>query len=291
LTTSKPDEHRISINIAGFPLLLQTENANLARRLRQRYVDFLVEDAVPLLTLELQIAPGAVFIPLAPGPWIIESDYQETRLTYRSYLEEGEVDWASGRGRLSMHENAHIENFLRVIYAWLCLQDGGLLLHAAGLIRNGEGYVFFGPSGAGKTTTTRLSQDEAIILSDDLVILRPRGDHVRLFGVPFKGELSAAPRANQEAPLKAIYRLRQDDRHAVVPLAHTRAVAELVASAPFVVRDRKLSQQLMSVCDTLARQARVHELRFRRDKGFWKAIDEYNQGIPTTTSANGRARL
>ena len=105
----------------------------------RRYVDFLDQAVEPLVTIDLQITPGAQFIAPRPGPLVIESSYRPEGLTYLSYLEAGSVDWQTGRGQLEMHPEAGVENFLRVVYAWLCLQDGGLLLHAAGLIRHGEG--------------------------------------------------------------------------------------------------------------------------------------------------------
>ena len=181
-----------------------------------------------------------------------------------------------------------MENFLRTLYAWFCVKNDSILLHAAGVIRNGEGYVFFGPSGAGKTTTTYLAAKQGHILSDDLVIIRKHKGQYHLYGVPFKGELSDAPRSNKHAPLKGIFRLRQDDSHYLEPLSTTTAIAELVASAPFVVRELSLSPDLISVCTDLARSTTVQQLHFKRDDGFWEVIDGYFANVPATASANGR---
>ncbi len=278
--------HVIKLDIADYAIVLQTKSEAMAERLRSRYVDFLADEGDPVATITLNVIPGAEFLELIPGPWIIESAYSDSGLTYRSYLEQGAVDWTTRQGYLDMHPEAHIENFLRVVYAWLCLQDGGLLLHAAGLIRDDAGYVFFGPSGAGKTTTTRLSADQSEILSDDLVILRCTGDECILHGVPFKGDYSDAPRANQRAPLKAIFRLKQDSAHYLEPLPHVTAVAELVASSPFIVRDLGLSQKLISVCQHIAKTVPVQLMHFRRDNGFWRVIDEHYQDLPETAPAN-----
>ncbi len=283
---STRDLHVIHLDIADYIIRLQTEDAGMAERLRNRYSDFLSGGGDPVATITLNVIPGAEFLELIPGPWIIESEYSDDGLTYRSYLEQGAVDWTTRQGYLDMHPEAHIENFLRVVYAWLCLQDGGLLLHAAGLIRNDAGFVFFGPSGAGKTTTTRLSADQAEVLSDDLVILRCTDGNCVLHGVPFKGDYSDAPRANQMAPLKAIFRLKQDSIHYLEPLPHVTAVAELVASSPFVVRDLGLSQKLISVCQQIARAVPVQLMHFRRDNGFWRIIDEHYEDLPETAPAN-----
>lgn len=291
MTAQEHHQHKIAITIADFTIELHTTSAELANRLRERYADFLDSIQRPILTIELSLVADALYIPPRPGRWIIESNYEESRLTYRSYTEQGHVDWQTNHGFLEMRPDAHVENFLRVIFAWLCLKHQGLLLHGAGLVRNQQGYVFFGPSGAGKTTTTRLSAPVADILSDDLVILRPRNGHCQLYGVPFRGELSEAPRANQQAPLKGIFRLRQDTAHFLQPLSTTVATAELVASSPFVVRELKLSQQLITVCKNIVQTVPIQELHFRRDNGFWQVIDGYYQDVSPTPSANGRPGL
>lgn len=283
-------QHQILINIANFVVALNTNDTEVAQRIQERYHEFLGTDERPQISVTLKIVPGALYIEPKPGPWIIESSYSAERLTYCSYQERGEVDLVSGLGYLEMDPTAHIENFLRTVYAWLCVQNDALLLHSAGVIRDGFGYVFFGPSGAGKTTTSRLASKTAHVVSDDLVIIQSGENGCTLYGVPFKGELSEAPRANQQAPLRGLFRLRQDTSHYLEPLPHVKAVADLIAASPFIVRERQLSDQLVSVCNKIARYVPVQQLHFKRDDGFWKVIidEQQSKEIPETASANGR---
>ncbi len=263
----------IPITIAGIPVHLLVNDSSMAERIHHHYAAFLGEGRdEAALRLKVQVRKGARFVPIQPGPWIINLAYDAGRIKFRSYLEAGEADFGSAQGHVIMAPEGNLENFLRVVYAWLCLQRGGLLLHAAGLIRDGQGYVFFGPSGAGKTTTARLSEGMAQVLSDDLVIIRYVDDRYTLFGVPFRGELVAAPRANAQAPLAGIYRLRKDQRHAVAPLSPAEGVAELAAAAPFVVADRASAAALLEVCSALTAAVPVRALHFRRDDGFWSVI-------------------
>jgi hypothetical protein len=278
----------IIVNIANMAVALETQDEQVADRIRQRYAAFLDPTAAPLFVIRLEIIPGALFIQPKAGPWVIESSYSQEELTYLSYTERGQINLQSGVGCLEMAPTAHVENFLRVAYAWLCLQNGGLLLHAAGAIRNGQGFVFFGPSGAGKTTTSRLAARTADVVSDDLVIIRGDNGRCILHGVPFKGELSDAPRANQSAPLAGLYRLRQDTSHYLEPIPRAQAVAELAAASPFVVREPALSDRLLELCNRIAKTIPVQQLHFRRDDGFWKVIDGREQSLPQTASPNGR---
>jgi hypothetical protein len=284
-------QHRqhISLDIAGFTVALHTDDSAAARRIRERYGAFLTTGRPSQLSISLKITPGALFIQAGPGPWVIESSYGRERLTFRSFTERGEVDLHNGQGWLEMDPSAHVENFLRVVYAWLCLQNGALLLHASGVIREGRGYVFFGPSGAGKSTISELAAATGDVVSDDLVIIRWQPGGCTLHGVPFKGQFSDAPRANQSAPLQGLYRLRQDTGHFLQPLSPGKAVAELVAAAPFVVAEPGLAEQLIAICSRVAGTTLVRQLHFTRDDGFWKVIDGFEQRVPASASPDGRA--
>jgi hypothetical protein len=265
-------QHQILIKIATFVVAFDTSDPGVAQRLEQRYHEFLVSNETPDISVTLKIVPGALYIEPKPGLWVIETSYENNRLIYCSYQERGEVDLISGQGYLEMDPMAPVDNFLRTVYAWLCVTNDALLLHSAGVIRDGLGYVFFGPSGAGKTTTSRLASKTAHVVSDDLVIIHCDENGCTLHGVPFKGELSEAPRANQQAPLKGLYRLRQDTSHFLEPISHIKAVADLVAASPFIVREKRLSDQLMKVCSKIAQCVPVQELHFKRDVGFWRVI-------------------
>jgi len=274
LSKSGNFQYRISVKIANFVVALDTNDTGVAQRLEQRYHEFLGSNETPDISITLKIVPGALYIEPKPGPWIIESSYEGDRLVYRSYQEQGEVDLINGQGYLEMDPKTQVDNFLRTIFAWLCVMNDALLLHSAGVIRDGLGYVFFGPSGAGKTTTSRLASKSGHVVSDDLVIISCGVNKCTLHGVPFKGELSEAPRANQQAPLKGLYRLRQDTSHYLEPIPHIKAVADLVAASPFIVREKQLSEQLMKVCSKIAKCVPVQQLHFKRDDGFWEIITD-----------------
>lgn len=288
LPSSDSQMEHIIIQIAEIAISVTTTDLTMAQRIRHRYHDFLQPTATPVVTISVIVKPGAVYIQPGPGTWIIETHYDSERLTYKSYTEYGELNLITGKGFVEMASDAHIENYLRVIYAWLCLNVGGLLMHASGVIRREVGYVFFGPSGAGKTTTSRLAAREAAVLSDDLVIIRKKDDQYYLYGVPFKGEMSDAPRANQCAPLQAIFRLRQDSRHYLEPMSRVIAVAEMAGSAPFINNVSALNDTLLATCNQIAQAISVQQLHFRRDDGFWKVIDEFFEPVPHATRTDSR---
>jgi hypothetical protein len=212
--------------------------------------------------------------------WRIETGQVGPRLWYRSYCEQGWLDLAARRGRLVLRTCGQAENFLRVATARLALARGGLLLHASGVIWRGRGYAFFGYSGAGKSTVASLAPPGAVIVSDDLVLLRVREEQVWLHGVPFRGELENAPRVNAAAPLAALLALRQGPSHCLCPLPHAVAAAGLLAATPFVAGDPSAQAAALAVCMEVARRQGVHELAFARDPGFWPLLAALPAELP-----------
>ena len=267
----------LTVCIADWPVTLTfAERGDESRaRFAERYAEFLVPPQPSALALDVRVEPGPDFIPVAAGAWQINTRSRNGRIEFESYYESGWAEPAAGRGALTLRPQGDPENFLRVVYAWLCLNQGAVLLHACGVVRNGRGYVFFGPSGSGKTTTARLSLDAGCtVLSDDLVILKKRGQPFWLHGVPFRGDLPEAPRINQSAPAQAVFALVKDSEHGISPMPAGESAARLASCAPFVMSQPSTARRVMEICADLASSVPVRQLRFRRDPGFWRLIDK-----------------
>jgi hypothetical protein len=262
----------IKIEIADICVGLKVNDSEITQQILGRYADFLSPDGTPEVTVQVEVREGVQFVPLEPGLYVINSSFQDGRLTFESYFEAGFVDMASGQGHLLIAPCGSIENFLRVLYSWRCIYKDALLVHSAGVIKDGKAFVFFGPSRSGKTTVACLSLDH-MVLSDDLVIIK-KDDTYKAYGVPFQGDMPETPRTNAQANLYGLFCLKKDASHFIRPLGHSQAVAELISCVPFVIKDLALSQRAMDICTNLIASVPVKELHFRRDKGFWKVIDE-----------------
>jgi hypothetical protein len=115
---------------------------------------------------------------------------------------------------------------------------GAGVVHACGVIADGHGLIFGGPSDVGKTTLARLWRgDGATLLNDDRVILRVDDGKAQLSGSPWHGE-EPEVRA-QTVPLRAIFHLKQSRENKVRKLAGTEALAKLIATtvAPFYLKE------------------------------------------------------
>ncbi len=112
----------------------------------------------------------------------------------------------------------------------------GVEVHALGLVDDaGNGHLFLGHSGAGKSTSARLwlRKPGVHILSDDRIILRRDGGQVWMHGTPWHGDAGiASPKA---ALLSHIYILEQAPSNELVAMPRSAATAEIFARS-FVPR-------------------------------------------------------
>lgn len=112
----------------------------------------------------------------------------------------------------------------QVLLAPLLAARGGCLLHAAGVIRGGAGWLFAGHSTAGKSTIARMLRGRAEILCDDRIALRPDGSGgFRVHGTWSHGDVPDI--SPSSAPLTDLFLLRKSGEDAAAPLPDRGEVA------------------------------------------------------------------
>ncbi|MEM1247884.1 MAG: hypothetical protein AAGK22_16035 [Acidobacteriota bacterium] len=173
------------------------------------------------------------------------------------------------------------ENLLRVLCAYRCLQQGGALLHSSGVLTERGVHLFIGPSGAGKTTVARLSQERGLgVLSDDINLVLP-ADGAGSFAqrLPFAGELGNGlpARPGDRGVVVGLHRLVQGPRHELRALSGGSGLAALLGSCPFVNSDPFALDRLIANLEPL--QDLVTELSFRRDADFWQLLSPSRQEV------------
>ena len=165
------------------------------------------------------------------------------------------------------------ENFLRAMTAGFIQARGGMLLHGAAVVRGGRAYVFFGPSGSGKTTVTRFSQRD-LVLSDDLTLLVPAADGFQAAGIPFGMAHHHVPDSNEAFPIAGLHRLVQSKEVRRERVTGAAAMAEVVASLPFVLDSDVDPRPAVENAARLVATTPLWRLHFRKDDAFWDVIEE-----------------
>lgn len=163
-----------------------------------------------------------------------------------------------------------------LLFVNLLAQGRGAEIHGCGLRdAEGNGYLFPGQSGAGKSTMARLwlGREGVKILSDERVVLRKADGQIWMHGTPWHGDAKLA-RADK-AILNNIFFLRHGSANEIAPLSATEAAARLFACSfpPFHSADG-VGFMLSFFADVI-QSIPAHELRFLPDQ---RIIEMFEQG-------------
>lgn len=265
----------LSLTIAGWTLAVDLPDPRWLPPLLPRLGRFLSErPADQRLAVVLDHDPA-----LAPGgePRVEETD---AGLYLRHDNFEGHVP-AEGPARLTIFQPGDapddptytmvVDSLLRLCLAEHLLPRGGVMLHAAGIAASDQaGYVFFGPSGAGKTTVCRLSHPRYRILCDEIVAIRPDDGRYRLYGTPFCGAWGES--LNEDVPLCELFFLRQAPRIRRVPLTLPHAVRALMESAVVYRTGPATVSQLMDALIALLQGVDATQLEFEPKESLWETV-------------------
>ena len=150
-------------------------------------------------------------------------------------------------------------------------QGRGAEIHGCGVVdADGNGHLFVGQSGAGKSTMARLweRQKGIQILSDDRIVLRQANQKLWMYGTPWHGEAGFSSRAR--APLTRIYFLRHAQKYELLPQRPAQAVGQLfTCSFPPFYNPEALDFTL-GFFEEVVQAVPCFELRFLQDE---KVID------------------
>ncbi|HEV8202355.1 MAG TPA: hypothetical protein VGS03_20275 [Candidatus Polarisedimenticolia bacterium] len=278
-----------SISLSGFQVSLAGLDAETEAFVAKRFRRYLSSDLIPPVPLSLAFRsePDAPYLdsPDPNGPaenYRMEHAVRDGRLYYATGTTCACVDIGSGVGIVLTRERAgalartdpvHLatENLLRACLAWVVLLRGGFVLHAASVVRNGGCYLFFGNSGAGKSTIASICGGQ--VISDDLTLNLPQGPGFAAIGSPFRGTYTACEDLTDRYPVVGAFRLRKDTVPSVRPIDRARGFADFVANLPFVVGELGHHPQAWSLIATVFAKLSLFELRFRKDDSFWHEID------------------
>lgn len=265
----------IVFSIAGIVVALRLEDTKLYYRIEERYRAFNSEK-IPQFTVNITPLP----IPVSPNfmaevNFHYESDGEKVTFNLPGFY--GDIDLSKGNANLYTSSTRIVETtdyLLRVIYALIIFKQGGLLFHGAGIIRNSETYLFFGHSGAGKSTVARLSPNDTVI-NDDLVVLLPQAGKWTVFATPFWNPTQVKP-APVSAPLKGLYRLVQDKTVYLEPLGAGQGLAELISNIPVIPDNPFLNMELFTRGRELLENIPAYRLHFLPDDSFWQVVQNEN---------------
>jgi len=149
----------------------------------------------------------------------------------------------------------------QILIARVLADRQGFYLHASGIIFNGEGLLFIGHSGAGKSTMLKILRDEGEILCDDRMIIRKHSDEYRIHGTWSHGELPDVSPAS--APLKGIFYLEQAEENNITPIEDRQERLSRILS--YIIKPLQTAdwwEKIIDVVGSVAAQVPAYHLKF-----------------------------
>lgn len=122
-----------------------------------------------------------------------------------------------------------ISNAVMLLYTFFTAPYDTMMVHASVISHGGQGYMFLGRSGTGKSTHSRLWLShiaDTELLNDDNPVVRVHGPEVIVYGTPWSGKTPCYK--NQQVPLKAVVRLSQAPYNRITRLAPLQSFASLM---------------------------------------------------------------
>jgi hypothetical protein len=194
--------------------------------------------------------------------------------------------WLKSKADRNLFHPAIQPRFLNVllssVYSTVRVSQNGLrgeafLFHGCGVDVDGRGYLFTGPSRAGKTTVARLAA-ERTVLNDEGILLRISGDRLWMGGTPLLGGINR--RCARWVPVQAILMLEHGPEVKLCRLetgdAFRRFLCQIFAPtplAPDLVEQKRLLEEQVDFSARVLEWVPIYTLRFRPDGSFWPAVE------------------
>jgi hypothetical protein len=146
-----------------------------------------------------------------------------------------------------------------------------IMIHASGINNAGQGYIFSGVSGKGKTTIARLwEMSGAKVIHDDRLILRKTGNGYRMYNTPVYDNDDP-----HYSPINKIFIIEHGLSNKLVPVKGASAVSLVMANCIQHNWSSDIIARLMGSLSIMCSTVPVVRLYFKPDRSIIDHIFEY----------------
>lgn len=181
-------------------------------------------------------------------------------------------DFITEDGRAQSAVNYPLDQILLMQYL---VKLEGVIAHSAGMSFNGNGYLFPGCSGAGKSTVSRSLSggDNIMLLSDDRIIIRKKADAFAIYGTPWPGEAGIA--VNKSVPLKGVFFLQKSPNNIIEHIDEAEALRRSMSVLSVPWYDRDSISGALSLVSELVSKVPSYLLHFKPGQEVVDTIEEF----------------
>lgn len=271
-------EETIKITIADFSVSISGLSLKLKEKISERYEGFIGLPAKNLFSAQIGVGKDCFIGPTEDGMLNIE----EKDIDFKTYILStdfsgfAEMEGRNGFVLLSKPEDIKfslyaVENYLMRVFNIMANEEGGFFLHACGIVKEKEAYIFYGPAGSGKSAVASLSP-ELGVLSDDMILIFPQDGDYFASSTPFWGTMSRALRTKGIYPIKGCFHLVKSTETELKPIESIKAMTTLFSSSLFGTFNTKRSLKLFENIKGFVKNKEVSELALPLKPVFWELI-------------------
>jgi hypothetical protein len=149
-----------------------------------------------------------------------------------------------------------------LILYYLTVINGDIMIHASGINNAGQGYLFSGVSGKGKSTMAMLWDNwGAKVIHDDRLIIRKTGNGYRMFNTPVYNNDDP-----HESPLNRIFIIEHGIENKLIRLKEAIAVSMVMANCIQHTWGPGIISQLLESVSDMCRTIPTFRLFFRPER-------------------------
>ncbi len=255
-----------------------------------QYAPFEVSEGDPVFTLTVRADVPAWLEESRPA-WKMVTAVDELPPYYYGYTHEGKTiyeylmtreiragyfvmnkDYTEGDyypcprigGRTTLFQ---VNTSLMIQYTFATAGLSTLLLHASVTRYEGRGNLFFGVSGTGKSTHSRLWHDFVAgsdLMNDDNPVIRFEDGRCLVYGSPWSGKTLCY--RNVVAPVNALVRLEQFPENRISRLEPLQAYASVIAAVSTIRWNHDIMSLLVPTIERVAMTVPCFQLKCRPDE-------------------------
>ena len=281
--------------------LNETERAEYRHALDfLQYAPFEVGEGEPVFTLTVH-AEVPDWLERTRPDWTLATAIEEVPPFYYGYTYEGKTLYEylyTGKRRVGYfvmeegYREGHyypcpgvggqttlfqVNTSLMIQYTFVTAGLGTLLLHASVTRYEGKGNLFFGVSGTGKSTHSRLWHEfvpGSDLMNDDNPVIRYEDGRFLVYGSPWSGKTLCY--RNVVAPVNALVRLEQFPENRIARLEPLQAYASVIAAVSTIRWNHGIMDLLVPTIERVAMTVPCYHLRCRPDE---EAVQVCKQAI------------
>lgn len=197
---------------------------------------------------------------------------QSQRVTLKMSVKAGEGSiYLPGRYENDCRDEWNLASFLGIEF--MLPQYRRIMMHASIVRYRGEGILFTGPSGIGKSTQAALWENYrgAEILNGDRAILQVE-EKTLAWGSPYAG--SSCIYRNESSQVRAIVLLEQGERNEIRLIGGKEKVVSLYPRFLLMSLEKELLEKQLELLEEIVRKIPVYQLRCRPDESAVEALED-----------------